>query len=65
MKLNAKNGRKRKESIKRRRRREKRERRRRRGGVKSSELDKETCGVLVKGTRVSRVRQSTNERLPE
>lgn len=62
MKLNAKNGRKRKESIKRRRRRE---RRRRRGGVKSSELDKETCGVLVKGTRVSRVRQSTNERLPE
>lgn len=38
-------------------------RRRKRGGVKSSELDKETCGVLVKGTRVSRVRQSADERL--
>lgn len=37
--------------------------RRRRGGVKSSELDKETCGVLVKGTRVSGVRQSVDERL--
>ena len=57
--------RKRKESVKNRRRRGRRRRRRKRGGVKSSELDKETCGVLVKGTCVSRVRQSTNERLPE
>lgn len=47
------------ESVKRRRRE------RRRGEVKSSELDKETCGILVKGTRVNRVRQSVDERLPE
>lgn len=43
----------------------KRKRRRRRGGVKSSELDKETCGILVKGTCVSGVRQSAVERLPK
>lgn len=59
--IGAKSRIKRKESI----RRGKSRRRRRRGGVKSSELDKETCGVLVKGTRVSGVRQSAVERLPK
>lgn len=37
----------------------------RRGAAKSSGLDKETRGVLVKGTRVSGVRQSANGRLLE
>lgn len=43
----------------------KQKQKRRRGKVKSSELDKKTCGVLVKGTRVSGVRQSADERLPK
>jgi len=59
--ISAKNGIKRKENI---RRRGRSRSKRRRGGVKSSELDKKTC-VLVKGIRVSGVRQSADKRLPK